>query len=131
MRYVFCLLLLLCFATPASAQFVGPGAQEKVTEVQAILDNPSDDQPVMLRGRILERVGDEKYLFTDGTAQIRIEIDDEVFPSQRITPEMEVEIYGEVEKDFLQDPEVDVERMTVPGVGSADTTGTGGAGFGQ
>ncbi len=128
---------MLCFAAPASAQFVGPGAQERVTDVQAILDNPTDDQPVTLRGRILERVGDEKYLFTDGTAQIRIEIDDEVFPPQRITPEMEVEIYGEVEDDFMQDPEVDVERVTVPGAdspdtgsvdtGSVDTTGTGGA----
>jgi uncharacterized protein YdeI (BOF family) len=26
---------------------------------------------------------------------------------------MVVEIYGEVEKDFMQDPEIDVERLTV------------------
>lgn len=105
--------LFLLFASPAAAQFSGPGAQESPTTVQAVLDDPQDDQVVTLRGRILEKVGDEKYAFTDDSAQIRVEIDREVFPPQQITPEMQVEIYGEVEDDFLQDPEIDVERLTV------------------
>ena len=113
MRTVLFLLLAIGVTTPALAQFDGPGAQGDETQVQAILDNPTDDQRVTLRGRILEQVGEEKYLFTDGNAQIRIEIDAETFPQQRITPEMTVQIYGEVEKDFLQDPEIDVERLSI------------------
>lgn len=118
MRYLLMLFLLSFLAAPASAQFVGPGAQDSPATVQSVLDDPQDDQTVTLRGRILEQVGDEKYAFTDETGQIRVEIDDEVFPRRQITPETEVEIYGEVEDDFLQDPEIDVERLTVVGDGS-------------
>ena len=112
MRTLSLFLFLALLATPAWAQFDGPGAQPAASTVQAVLDDPQDDQVVTLRGRILEQVGDEKYAFTDDTGQIRIEIDD-VFPRQRITPDMQVEIYGEVEDDFMQDPEIDVERLTV------------------
>ena len=106
-------LALLLGTAPALAQFDGPGADPMPNTVQALLDNPTDDQSVTLQGRILEKVGHEKYAFSDDTGQIRVEIDNEVFPEQRITPEMTVELVGEVEKDFLRSPEVDVERLTV------------------
>jgi len=106
-------LFLLLTAAPTLAQFDGPGAQQVPNTVQAVLDNPQDDQTVTLRGTLLEKVGHEKYAFSDETGQIRVEIDNEVFPEQRITPEMTVELFGEVEKDFLQSPEIDVERLTV------------------
>ena len=106
-------LSLLFWTVPALAQFDGTGAKTVPSTVRAVLDNPQDDQTVTLRGRLLEQVGNEKYAFVDDTGQIRVEIDNDVFPKQRITSEMTVEIYGEVEKDFLQSPEVDVERLTV------------------
>lgn len=112
-------LFLLFTAAPAIAQFEGPGAQEVPNTVQALLDNPQDDQTVTLRGNVLEKVGHEKYAFSDETGQIRIEIDNEVFPEQRITPEMTIEIFGEVEKDFLRSPEIDVERLTIVTTDSA------------
>lgn len=105
--------LALSLATSASAQFVGPGAAEAPTTVQAVLDNPQDDQTVTLRGVLLEKLSHEKYAFSDDSGQIRVEIDAEVFPPQRITPDTLIEIYGEIEKDFLRDPEIDVERLTV------------------
>lgn len=106
-------LFLLLWSAPALAQFDGPGAQQMPNTVQAVLENPQDDQSVTLRGNVLEKVGNEKYAFSDDTGQIRVEIENEVFPEQRITPEMTVEIYGEVEDDFLQNPEIDVEQLTV------------------
>lgn len=129
-------LFLLMETAPAAAQFDGPGAQGlpttvqavRVTTVQAVREASKDDQIVTLRGHILEKVGDEKYAFSDETGQIRIEIDDEVF-QQRITPEMEIEIYGEVEDDFLQSPEIDVERLTIVGEKSNGESGQqGGSG---
>ena len=113
LRHLLLLPLSLFMVAPAQAQFSGPGAQETPTTVQAVLDDPKDDQMVTLRGRILEQVAHEKYAFTDNTSQIRIEIDGDVFPPQQITPDMMIEIYGEVEKDFMQDPEIDVERLTI------------------
>ncbi|WP_118837944.1 NirD/YgiW/YdeI family stress tolerance protein [Salinibacter ruber] len=106
-------LLLLFTASPALAQFDGPGAEQGPDTVQALLDNPQDDQTVTLQGNVLEKVGHEKYAFSDETGQIRVEIESEVFPERRVTPETNVEIYGEVEKDFLRSPEIDAERLTI------------------
>jgi uncharacterized protein (TIGR00156 family) len=121
------LATLLAVAPFASAQYFGPGAQGSATKVKAVLDHPVDDQYVVLRGTLTSQVGSEKYMFSDGSEQIRVEIDDDVFPRHRIGPETTVELYGEVEKDFMQSVEIDVDRMlTVDGqaapVESATTT---------
>lgn len=105
------LAALFAVAPFASAQYFGPGAQGSANNVKAVLDNPVDDQYIVLRGNITSQVGSEKYMFSDGSGQIRVEIDDDVFPRHRIGPESTVELYGEVEKDFMQSVEIDVDRM--------------------
>lgn len=42
-----------------------------------------------------------------------MEIDNDDFPGQKVSESMVMEIYGEVEKDFLETPEIDVERLTI------------------
>jgi len=113
MKRSIALATLLVAAPYASAQYFGPGAQGSANNVKAVLDNPVDDQYVVLRGNITSQVGSEKYMFSDGSGQIRVEIDDDVFPRQRIGPETNVELYGEVEKDFMQSVEIDVDRMLI------------------
>jgi uncharacterized protein (TIGR00156 family) len=104
---------LLIVAPFASAQYFGPGAQGAANNPKAVLDNPVDDQYVVLRGNLTSRVGGEKYMFTDGSGQIRVDVDDDVFPRHRIGPETVVELHGEVEKDFMQSPEIDVDRVLI------------------
>ena len=36
-----------------------------------------DDVPVIVKGHIIQRMGDENYLFEDATGSITVEIDDE------------------------------------------------------
>lgn len=103
----------LLAAQPALAQYTGPGAQGVAVSVQDILDNPVDDQRVILRGHLVRQVSDDKYLFSDGLKEIRVEIDRKRFPAQSIDEKTRVEIVGEVEKDFLESPEIDVEVMRV------------------
>lgn len=107
------LMVIGTSASPAQAQFEGPGAQSQLTTVEAVADQANDDQTVQLEGSIIEQVGDEKYIFTDDTGEIRVEIDDELFRGQRITPDMTVAIYGEVEKDFMRSPEIDVDELSI------------------
>ena len=57
---------------------------------------------------LLKKVGNEKYLFSDGKQEIRVEIDDEDFPAIKIGDKMRVEIRGKVESDFFESPEIDV-----------------------
>ncbi len=98
---------------PALAQYTGPGAQPVATTLQAVLSKPVDDQRVILRGRILRQVSDDKYILSDGKNEIRVDIDSKLFPSKQVTPTTLVEIVGEVEKDFMESPEIDVDALHI------------------
>lgn len=97
----------------ANAQYTGPSARIQPRNVAEILKNPIDDQDVVLRGHILRQVSKEKYIFSDGSGEIRVEIDAKKFPPQPINEKTLVELRGEVEKDFMQAPEIDVDSVFV------------------
>ncbi|KAF7599058.1 MAG: hypothetical protein CGU28_08005 [Candidatus Dactylopiibacterium carminicum] len=98
---------------PAFAQYTGPGSQPLVTSLQAVLSKPVDDQQVTLRGRILRQVSGDKYIFSDGRDEIRVEIDDKLFAGKPVSANTLVEISGEVEKDFMESPEIDVDALRI------------------
>lgn len=98
-------------ALPAFAQYTGPGPAPLT--VAQILKNPQDDQFVTLQGHIVQRQGNERYLFSDGTGQIQLEIDQKYFPAQNIDEKTRVEISGEVEKDFFEALEIDVKSVKI------------------
>lgn len=97
----------------AQAQYTGPGTVRSPSSLTELLQNPTDGQSVQLRGRLLQKLNRDKYLFSDGKSQIRVEIDADVFPKQAIDDKTEIEITGEVEKDFMETPEIDVDRAEV------------------
>lgn len=103
----------LTFAGVAQAQYTGPGTSRPPTSLTELLQNTTDGQSVQLRGRLLQKLNHDKYLFSDGKSQIRVEIEDGVFPKQAIDEKTEIEIFGEVEKDFMETPEIDVDRVDV------------------
>lgn len=111
------LVLMLGFAGAAHAQyhgaaaprggFTGPGlAVSTVAEAAKM----SDDQPVVLEGKIKQGLGDEKYLFHDASGEITIEIDDDDWRGLSVGPEDTVEISGEVDKELF-DVKVDVDTI--------------------
>jgi len=91
--------LLLLFALPVHAQYSGPGAQAPVQSVAAVAA-AKDDAVVDMTGFIVRQLTADKYLFSDGKQQIRVEIDSAVFPRQPISEKTRVRIHGELEKDF-------------------------------
>jgi len=98
----------LLLAAPAAAQYTGPTGITPTTAAEVLKDG-RDDQQVMLRGRLTKKVGSDKYEFTDSSGTIRVEIDAKRFPPEPIDDKALVEIQGEVEKDFMQSPEIDVD----------------------
>ena len=100
----------LLLAMPAAAQYVGPHGVAPTT-VADVLKDGKDDQQVVLRGRLTKKVGSDKYEFTDSTETIRVEIDAKRFPAEPIDDKVLVEIHGEIEKDFMASPEVDVDVL--------------------
>lgn len=100
-------------AAPALAQYTGPSSA-KVTTVADALKDAKDGVYVQLQGKVVRQVGDEKYIFADKTGEIRVEIDAKDFKAP-VNAETVVEIRGEIEKDFLQSPEIDVDSLVVVG----------------
>ena len=103
---------LICFSAAVPAQYTGPGAHPAVKSVSGT-DSAKDDTPADLEGYIIKQLTSDKFLFSDGKAEVRVEIDADIFPKTPINERTRVRIRGEVEKDFLQSPEIDVTSVEV------------------
>jgi uncharacterized protein (TIGR00156 family) len=103
----------LLLPTSLYAQYVGPSNQIQPKSVAEILKNPVDDQVVVLQGYITKKIGKKKYIFSDGTAEIRVEIDAKHMPTQQIDQKTHVQLTGEVETEFMESPEIEVELITI------------------
>lgn len=100
-------------STAALAQYTGPSATPTYQSVAEVLKNPVDDAQVALAGHLLRKVSNDKYIFSDGTGEIRVDIDHKRFPATPINEKTRIQIRGEVEKDFLESAEIDVDSLTV------------------
>ena len=101
---------VLTSASMANAEYQGP-VQNELNRIDQIIDNGKDDQMVRLQGYLIEKVSNDKYLFSDGQQQIRVEIDDHLFPAEPFDHQDRIEILGEVEKDYLESAEIDVDSL--------------------
>ncbi|MGE4111175.1 MAG: NirD/YgiW/YdeI family stress tolerance protein, partial [Burkholderiales bacterium] len=73
--------MLLLGAMPAFAQFAS--STDKAS-VQSILAAPDNGQRVLLRGTIVSNNRDGSYLFTDGTGQIGLDIENRLLWGQKL-----------------------------------------------
>ncbi|HDS1216915.1 stress-induced protein YgiW [Stenotrophomonas maltophilia] len=116
MNRLFALALL---ATPALApsmaygQYVGTDDYpftSTVTEARV----QRDEQPVVLQGTLVAKVGHERYRFRDATGEIEVEIDDDEMPQHRtIDASTQVELHGEVDKHRFKPTDIDVDHVHV------------------
>ena len=108
---VFMLVVFVCLAGAEGWRgggYTGPSSIDisSVTDVK----NMPHDTDVVLEGKIESYQGNEKYLFTDGSDTITLEIDNDVWNGIEVGPNDTVIIYGEVDKKF-QRLEIEVERI--------------------
>lgn len=108
MRYlVIFIVLAMASVTTAQAQFTGETNVHTISEIKKM----SDDTKVIAEGYITRRVGDEEYTFTDGTGEIRIEIDDDLWQGREVDSETPIRIYGELDKKWFRSSEIEVDRF--------------------
>jgi uncharacterized protein (TIGR00156 family) len=94
--------------------FQGPGsASDQPMSVANILRNPVDDLRVTLRGNIILKIGGDKYVFSDGTGEIRVDIDNSEWPAEPVNEKTTVEIIGKVDVEFMRPTEIDVKVLRV------------------
>lgn len=82
----------------------------------AAAKNARDDAPVALTGHIVRRLRphDDEYVFRDRTGEIRVEIDDRKFAGHRVTPDMTVRLFGEVDRSRKKGTvKIDVKRLEI------------------
>lgn len=115
MKKVLLALMCLCVITPALAKKKEGGfvfvPQSLVVESVENVKNKSDDTFVVMQGQIMKAVGDDKYVFADKTGEIIIEIDEDDFNGVTVMEGELLEITGDVDKDLMKTPEVDVKSI--------------------
>jgi len=101
------ILVSLINLTAQPGGFTGPGLLVgTIQEARTFRDGT----PVLLQGRILRSLGDEKYLFADDTGTIVVEINERLWRGITVSENDRVEIVGEVEKEFLR-IEIEASRI--------------------
>jgi len=108
---IFFLILLLFVNFMAlyaqSGGFTGPGLT--VLKINDAV-NLRDDTPVVLHGKIIRYLGDEKYLFADDSGTIIVDINKRIWGNISVNENDLIEIYGEVDRGF-RSVEIEVDRI--------------------
>jgi uncharacterized protein (TIGR00156 family) len=103
----FAVLLALTGLTVYAQGYTGPGLTP-ITVAEA--KNLWDDSPVVLRGKIERFLGDERYLFSDGSGSITVEIDNRLWAGLSVNQNDTVEISGGIDQDFMG---VEIEASSI------------------
>ena len=96
-RTILASLVTSICAAPAFAQFTGPSVQGAPSSVADAL-NLRVGTYVTLEGNITAHLRGEYFQFSDGNAQIRVEIPAATFGGRQVGPQTRVRIMGEVDQ---------------------------------
>lgn len=88
-------------------RFNGPVELTSVAELKGIKLGETD---AIVEGNILRQIQHDKFLFSDGTGEMVIEIDDDIRLDQSIDEKTRLRLSGEFEK---WDNEMEVERLEI------------------
>lgn len=90
--------------------YQGPSLSQSITTVKEAM-SLRDDAYVKMRGKIIKHSHKDKYIFSDGTGDITIEIDKDKWRGLVVNADDLVEIVGEIDKDW-NSIEVEVDYIT-------------------
>ncbi len=94
----------------ATIQYTGP---VELTAVNTLLEDTSmfTEQNVVVEGHLLKQVNRDTFIFSDGNAEIQVELDDDINMATPIDATTKVRLYGEYEGGKV--PEIEVEHLQV------------------
>jgi len=85
------------------------GGQSVITVKQAL--NAADNSMVTLVGNISQQIDDDEFLFTDGTAQIKVEIKRRAWNGLDVGPNDKIRINGKLDNEAFEKAEIEVYRV--------------------
>lgn len=109
-------VMMLAGATTAIANTAAPINQHAIAQQTTVKQalTAKDDSKVILKGKIVRSLGNEKYEFQDATGKITVEIDDELWNAKPLNANQAVTLMGEVDIDYkpTKRVEIDVKQIT-------------------
>lgn len=96
------LMLMLFACLGAGFAYDMGGFQENNSTVLTVSEalKLRDDSYVTLKGNIIKRLTNEKYMFKDSTGTMTVKIKEHKWMGQKVDPADTVEISGEIDKDL-------------------------------
>ncbi|EMB9234908.1 NirD/YgiW/YdeI family stress tolerance protein [Vibrio alginolyticus] len=94
----------------SNLQFNGPVTVEKL---DALLNdsNMFTEKDVVVEGNLLRQVRADKFVFSDGSGEVMVELDDDIQLNTPIDHKTKVRLFGEFEGG--NKPEIEVEQLVV------------------
>lgn len=90
-------LLLLALSIAANAQFTGPGTSGNGSTV-AQIGAARMGSYVTVTGHIVDHQRKDYFTFRDGSGEIRVEIEADVWRNRPVTPETKVRLLAEIDQ---------------------------------
>lgn len=89
------------------------GFQQPVAEVISVKQalSAKDNSMVTLVGNITQQIDDDEFLFTDGTAQIKVEIKRRAWNGLDVGPNDKIRINGKLDNEAFEKAEIEVYRV--------------------
>ncbi|WP_077927082.1 YgiW/YdeI family stress tolerance OB fold protein [Wohlfahrtiimonas populi] len=82
-----------------NGRYNGPTLSQSITTVREA-KTLRDDVHIKMRGKIVKHSHKDKYIFSDGTGEVTVEIDRDEWNGLNINADDIVEIGGEIDKDW-------------------------------
>lgn len=117
-KFAFATLLALSATTAFagfqdSAQNAQGGFQHGFTQPISVKQalSAKDNSMVTLVGNITRQIDDDEYMFTDGTAEIKIEIERHIWNGLNVGPQDKLRIMGKLDNEAFERADIEVLRV--------------------
>ncbi|NTJ38614.1 NirD/YgiW/YdeI family stress tolerance protein [Vibrio vulnificus] len=97
-------------STVQGISFDGPVNVSVVSELLKD-SNMFTEKDVVVEGTLVRQLNKDTYIFTDGSAEIQVELDDDIRFTQTINSNTRLRLFGEFEGGNT--PEIDVDSLTL------------------
>ncbi|POB98178.1 hypothetical protein CRN41_12715 [Vibrio vulnificus] len=97
-------------STVQGISFDGPVNVSVVSELQKD-SNMFTGKDVVVEGTLVRQLNKDTYIFTDGSAEIQVELDDDIRFTQTINSNTRLRLFGEFEGGNT--PEIEVDSLTL------------------
>ncbi|EGQ7692197.1 NirD/YgiW/YdeI family stress tolerance protein [Vibrio vulnificus] len=97
-------------STAQGINFDGPVNVSVVSELLKD-SNMFTEKDVVVEGTLVRQLNKDTYIFTDGSAEIQVELDDDIRFTQTINSNTRLRLFGEFEGGNT--PEIEVDSLTL------------------